>query len=66
MITGIKIMKMVEVVSEDDENYFCREFACYPSNSVTLSKKEVKENPEDYEIQRGKPLCILVRVREEE
>jgi len=61
----IKIMKMVIVLSEDDDNYYCEEFACYPSQKLTISKQLVKDNREDYIIQRGKPLRILIRVDEE-
>jgi hypothetical protein len=61
MITGIRTMKMVKVISEDSDFYFCQEVGCYPAGTLTLSKKEVNENPDDYVIQRWKPLHILVR-----
>jgi hypothetical protein len=60
MITGIKIMKLVEVISQDDESYYCRELGCHPASNLSISKSCVTKHPEDYIIQKGKPLRILI------
>jgi hypothetical protein len=59
MITGIREMVLVDIISEDDEFYYCNEFGCYPKNMIALAKRNVKTNKEDYIFQKGNKQILM-------